>query len=100
MMRRVMICFFIFFTFQGALAATGGGIGDFANTLMSPTQILLGFVKVASTLIGLLCLFGSIVLYMQHRVNPMMSPWSSIILVFLIGIILLGLPYFDKIFHF
>ena len=97
-MLRLIICFFICFFPGVVLAATGSGIGDFATTLMLPTHILLNFVKTASMMIGLMCLFGAFILYMQRRINPMTGPWSTIILVFIIGIVLLCLPYVDKVF--
>lgn len=72
--------------------AAGGGIGDFASTLMEPTGYLLKFVKTASIFIGLFCLFSAVIRYLQHRVNPLAHPWSIIILLFVIGVVLICLP--------
>jgi hypothetical protein len=95
-MARLIICILLFFLPYVALGA-GEGVGGFAGQLMEPTHILLQFVKIASFFIGLASLFAALIFYMQHRENPAAHPWSTIILLFIIGIVLICLPYVDKI---
>ena len=79
-----------------AVAQEITGIGDFAGQLMEPAHVLSGFIGVASLLIGIGCLFAAFLRYTQHRINPIMSPWSTIILLIVIGIVLLFLPFLHK----
>lgn len=73
------------------------GIGEVAQELIGPATVLSNLVGSASIIIGVACIFGSFVRYMQHRVNPMVSPWSTIIFLFILGIVLLCLPFIYKL---
>lgn len=68
-------------------------LGDVASSIIGPVGILNNFIGSASIVIGLACLFGSFFRYMQYRVNPLASPLSSVILLLVLGLVLLGLPF-------
>lgn len=92
-MPRSVLGFFVLLFSCAALADTGSGIGDFADWLMMPTGLLLDFVKAASFLIGLICVFSAWMRFMQYRINPLMSPLSTVVLLLVIGIVLILWPH-------
>lgn len=69
------------------------GIGVLANNLLLPVSVVSTFLDYASIIIGLTCIFAGIIRYAQYRVNPLMSPISSVILLLVIGAILIAFPY-------
>jgi hypothetical protein len=73
------------------------GFGKVANNLMEPVIILSNFIGVAAITLGLSFLFGALVKYMQHRVNPMAVPISTVVLLLIMAIILICLPLSYKI---
>jgi hypothetical protein len=73
------------------------GFGAIANNLMEPVTILSNFIGIASITFGLSFLFGALVKYMQHRVNPMAVPISTVILLLLMAVILICLPLSYKV---
>lgn len=73
------------------------GVGLVAGNLIEPVSILSNFVGSGSIIIGMTALFGSLLKYMQHRVNPLVAPISTVILLLVIGIILVCLPLAYKL---
>lgn len=76
---------------------TGEGLGDLAGNLMEPVSIVSGFLSGMSIIIGLTCLFGSFVRYMQYRVNPLANPIGTVITLLVLGLLLLLLPLIYKL---
>ncbi len=75
----------------------GVGAGKVAENLMEPVSILANFIGSMSIIIGISCLFASFLKFMQNRVNPLMSPISTVIMLFIMGIVLLCLPLAYKL---
>lgn len=83
----------LFFIIPGlAVAAQGEGFGFVAENLMEPVSVLSEFVSTASFIIGLSFIFASIIRYMQYRVNPLAFPISSVVTLFIMGVVLVCLP--------
>jgi hypothetical protein len=75
----------------------GIGAGKVATNLMEPVSILANFIGSMSIVVGISCLFASVLKYMQHRVNPLVAPISTVIMLLVMGIILLCLPWAYKL---
>src|SRR5437899_12570505 len=67
------------------------GFGVVADNLMEPVQILSGFLSSMAIIIGMTCLFGAFVSYMQHRVNPLIHPIGIVITLLTLGTLLVYL---------
>jgi hypothetical protein len=67
--------------------------GDFAGEVLGPVLIVADFVGTGSLIVGGCSLFGALIRYRQHRVNPLAHPISTVVTLFLIGLILLILPF-------
>lgn len=72
-------------------------LGHLADNLMSPITMAAGFLNGISVIIGAICLFSSVVRYMQHRVNPLAQPLGTVVLLLVLGIVLLALPLVDQL---
>lgn len=68
------------------------GIGEVADNLMDPVTVFSGFVSTISIVVGACFLFASLIKYNQHRVNPLAVPISTVVTLFVMGIILFLLP--------
>ncbi len=55
--------------------------------------IVADFVGTASLIIGGCSVFGAVLRYRQYRVNPLAHPISTVVTLFLIGLVLLVLPF-------
>jgi hypothetical protein len=75
----------------------GVGAGKVAENLMEPVSILANFIGSMSIIIGVSCLFASFLKFMQNRVNPLISPISTVIMLFIMGVVLLCLPLAYKL---
>lgn len=73
------------------------GIGGVANNLMEPVTILANFIGTIAIIIGISFLFAAFVKYMQHRVNPLAVPISTVVLLLVMGICLLLIPFLYKL---
>jgi RsiW-degrading membrane proteinase PrsW (M82 family) len=72
-------------------------IGQIALNLVDIADILTVFVGSASIILGICALFAALLRYLQYRVNPLASPLSTVVLLFILGIVLLFLPYTYKL---
>jgi len=79
------------------LAANPQGIGLVAGNMMAPVVVLSGFVSSACIIIGGTCLFASFLKYLQHRVNPLAVPISTVLVLFILGAVLVVLPLAYKV---
>ncbi len=73
--------------------ASASSLGEIAENLMEPVTIVSDFIGTASIIVGICSLFGAFLRYMQHRVNPMVAPISTIFLLIAMGLALIGLPF-------
>jgi len=89
------LCVLTVFVFHSAYAArsTQQGIGDYASQILHPVGILNNFIGSAAIIVGVGCLFAAFFRYMQHRVNPLAAPISTVILFLILGLLLLALPF-------
>ena len=64
---------------------------------MEPVTIVTNFVGMIAITLGLSFYFGALVKYMQHRVNPLAVPISTVVLLLIMATILVCLPFAYKI---
>ncbi|MHB1948264.1 MAG: hypothetical protein ACYCQI_09150 [Gammaproteobacteria bacterium] len=69
------------------------GVGKVASNILEPVLIVSDFVCSASIIIGVSSLFGAFLKYMQHRVNPLAAPMSTVVVMLVVGIVLVALPF-------
>jgi hypothetical protein len=75
-----------------ALARDDVGLGFVAKNLMGSVSFVSDFVVTACLVIGSAFLFASIIKYVEHRRNPLMVPISTVIFLFVAGLLLVLLP--------
>jgi len=68
------------------------GYGGVADNLMVPVTIVSSFIACAAMVIGIGFLFASAVRFRQRRYNYMAHPMSTVITLFILGVLLLLLP--------
>lgn len=69
------------------------GLGGVAQNMMAPVSMLAGLVHGACFVIGGCFLFTAIVKYFEHRRSPMLVPMSTVVFLFIAGILLILLPF-------
>lgn len=78
-------------------AEPASGIGGLAANLMEPVGILSDVVSSVSLVLGVMFLFATVVKYLQHRISPLAVPISTVVFLFVCGIVLVLLPIAYKI---
>lgn len=73
--------------------ASTTGIGAVAVNLMEPVNILSDFVQSACFIIGGSFLFASVIKYFEHKRSPLMVPISTVVFLFVLGLVLAVLPF-------
>ena len=73
------------------------GFGQVADNVLEPIIIGVSFLSGISFVLGLTCLFSAFLRYMQHRVNPLAFPLSTIIVLTILGVFLVLLPWVYKL---
>lgn len=96
-MRYILIICFCACLPSVASAASSLGFGQIADNLMEPISILAGFIGSASIIVGVTSIFAAIIKYSQYRINPLVAPMSTIILLIVIGVLLICLPLTYKL---
>ncbi len=91
MMKKFLFCCFLSPTI--VFAAHSPGIGEIAENMLEPINIVSDFVGSASLIVGICALLAAFLKYMQHRVNPLVAPMSTIVVLVIIGIVLICLPF-------
>jgi len=81
-----------FFISQAAFADSIS-IGQVAQNITEPIEIVSGFVSVGCLIVGMSCLFAALVKYFEHRRSPLAVPISTVIWLLIIGLLLLVLPF-------
>src|SRR5688572_22208829 len=78
-----------------SLAVSGDspqGIGLVADGLLEVADVMSDFVKSACFIVGGSFLFASIIKYTQYKTNPLAVPLSTVVMVFVMGVVLVCLP--------
>ena len=83
----------LFFISQAAFAIGPLSFGQIAENITEPIEVVSGFVSVGCLIVGVACLFASIVKYVEYRRNPLATPLSKVIWFFIIGLLFLILPF-------
>src|SRR5690349_3724870 len=78
-------------------AEDSASLGGVAGNLLEPIGILTDFVTDAALVIGSTFVFASFVKYLEHRKNPLAVPISTVVFLFLMGLILLVFPLIYKL---
>ncbi len=78
------------------LFAWADSLGGMANNLMTPVSVLSGFLNSACLLVGSFFVFAGIIKYMEHRRSPLMVTISTVVFLFIAGIVLMLLPLVYK----
>lgn len=88
------------FFFSAAFAASGhlAGLGGVAQNLMDPVGLFSDFVYSGCIIIGGAFVFASVVKYFEHRRSPLMVPMSTVVFLFVAGVLLLLLPFLSYIY--
>ena len=97
MLNFLRIIFFLTGLLWVATGFAAQGFGGVANEMSVPVAALSDFIGTTSIAIGLSCLFGAFIRYTQHRVNPLAVPISTVVVLFIVGCVLSGLPFIYKI---
>ena len=98
-----MHLFFFFLTFFASMAVWassypgGVGMGGVAQNVMVPVSVASDFVSTGCFVIGGSFLFAAIIKYIEHRRSPLMVPISTVIFLFVAGILLILLPLAYKV---
>lgn len=90
-MGRVL-CFLFFLFSQAVFAANELSLGRVADNITEPIQVVSAFVSVGCLIVGVACLFATVVKYFEHRRSPLMVPISTVIFLLIAGIALVVLP--------
>jgi hypothetical protein len=91
--RIIALMMFILSPCISWAASRANGVGAVAGNLIEPVQVASNFIGTASIAIGIACLLASFLKYMQHRQSPLFVPISTPIVLFVIGLILVALPF-------
>lgn len=75
-----------------SFAAKNSGIGGVATNIMDPVSVLTNFVHSACLLLGGIFIFAGIIKYFEHRRSPTMVTMSTVVFLFIAGIVLILLP--------
>lgn len=89
--------YWVIILFFPVAAFASSGIGDLASNLLEPVYVASSFVNSAAIAVGVCAVFGAILRYMQHRVNPLAAPISTVIILFVLGVVLICLPLMYKL---
>ncbi len=73
--------------------ASDVGIGAVAGNITEPIEVVSGFVSIGCLMVGAACLFATVVKYFEHRRSPTRVTISTVIWLFIIGLLLLILPF-------
>jgi membrane protein CcdC involved in cytochrome C biogenesis len=76
-----------------AFAVPKISFGEVADNITQPIEVVTGFVSVGCLIIGMSCLFAALVKYFEHRRNPLYVPFSKVVWLLIIGLLLLILPF-------
>jgi hypothetical protein len=83
--------------FEQARAAysTTTGAGSIANDMMEPVGLFSNMMNAGCIILGTSFLFASIVKYFEHKRSPLMVTMSTVVFLFIGGVLLLSVPLFS-----
>lgn len=87
--RSILVCFIPLI----ASAETQSGIGQIAENIMVPVNIVTQLASGASIAVGITFLFACLIRYFEYRRNPLAHPLGTVLTLLIIGLVLLGLPF-------
>ncbi len=93
-----LICFLVIFFSDVGMAKEYASLGSIAETLISGTDAVTKLMHFISITMGVALFIMAISLYKAHRFNPKFVPLERPIIYVLLGIILVALPFFGRIF--
>ncbi|MES2219022.1 MAG: hypothetical protein V4501_11500 [Pseudomonadota bacterium] len=98
-MRYLPIQVIVFFSgwYSTLALAVRPGIGGVANNLMDPVNMFANFIGSGSIVVGIAFLLAAFVKYNQHKRNEMAAPISTVIFLFIAGLLLLAIPFAYKL---
>ncbi len=68
-------------------------LGIVAQNITEPIEVVSGFVSIGCLIVGVACLFAGVVKYFEHRRSPLAVPMSTVVWLFILGLLLLILPF-------
>jgi hypothetical protein len=95
-MKRIILSCILWFV-PITLAMAEQGFGNVAENLLTPVIVVSDFVNTASIIVGISFIFGGFLRYLQHRVNPLAVPISTVVLLEVMGVFLVCLPLAYKL---
>lgn len=87
-LRTMILCFL-----PVAALAAKNGFGGVAQNMMEPVNLMSDFVNTACFIIGGSFMFASIIKYIEHKRSPLMVSISTVIFLFIGGLVLVLLPF-------
>ena len=90
MFAKILILFLFPIT---VFAEKSAGFGLVAQNMMEPVGLMNDFVNSACFVMGAAFIFSAIVKYIEHRRSPMMITISTVVFLFIAGILLILLPF-------
>ncbi len=67
--------------------------GEVADNIAQPIEVIISFVSVGCLIVGFACFFAALVKYFEHRRSPLHVPFSTVVWLVIIGLLLLILPF-------
>jgi hypothetical protein len=90
---RIIFIMLLMLLGQSAYAFKSLSLGSIADNMTEPMEIVSAFVSVGCLIVGVACIFASLVKYFEHRRSPLHVPLSTVIWLLIIGLALLALPF-------
>lgn len=72
--------------------SSGLTIGEVARNILEPTSFLTKAIYAMCYVIGSSLILGSLMMYKMHRDNPIQTPMSRVIFLFLFGVVIVLIP--------
>lgn len=72
-------------------------IGQFAKELTTPVEVLGGFIRTGSLILGVICFFAGFIQFLEYRKNAYAAPLSSVLALLLPAIAFTSLPFLSFI---
>ena len=76
-----------------AINAFAQSMGDVADNILQPVDMLQGVMHVASIVMGIYLVTAAFMRYLRFRQNPQESPISTVILWAIFGVLFILLPF-------
>lgn len=90
------------FLFLGLISVSSviavNDIAEATGTLLSGTSLLTKFFWAACIFTGVYLLTAGFVNYKEHRNNPKLIPLSTVIVYFILGLAVIGIPFLSRLF--